>query len=162
MSEPLCDSNEVCLTYSLLVLQILLGLFCNQKQYYDRSESDYPRKTSSLWAAAWDSRLYLQHLQNFLKNLTKRTASSSKSTQIINAEVGVQKKEPSYTVGGDIFWYNHYGEQYAAAAAKSLQPCPTLCDPIDSSPPDSLSLGFCRQEHWSVLPFPSPMHENKK
>ena len=26
----------------------------------------------------------------------------------------------------------------------------------------SLSLGFSRQEHWSGLPFPSPMHENKK
>ena len=25
----------------------------------------------------------------------------------------------------------------AAAAAKSLQSCPTLCDPIDRSPPDS-------------------------
>ena len=99
MSEPLCDSNEVCLTYSLLELQVLLGLFCNQKQYYDRSESDYPRKTSSLWAVAWESSLYLQHLQNFLKNLTKRTASSSKSTQIINAEVDVPKKESSYTVG---------------------------------------------------------------
>ena len=26
---------------------------------------------------------------------------------------------------------------FAAATAKSLQPCPTLCDPIDSSPPGS-------------------------
>ena len=26
---------------------------------------------------------------------------------------------------------------YAAAAAKSLQSCPTLCDPIDGSPPGS-------------------------
>ena len=32
-----------------------------------------------------------------------------------------------------------------AAAAKSLQSCPTLCDPIDGSPPGSLSLGFSRQ-----------------
>ena len=24
-----------------------------------------------------------------------------------------------------------------------------------------LSLEFSRQEHWSVLPFPSPMHENE-
>ena len=24
-----------------------------------------------------------------------------------------------------------------------------------------LSLGFSRQEHWSGLPFPSPMHESK-
>ena len=36
-----------------------------------------------------------------------------------------------------------------AAAAKSLQSCPTLCDPIDGSPPGSPSLEFSRQEHWS-------------
>ena len=24
------------------------------------------------------------------------------------------------------------------------------------------SLGFSRQEHWSGLPFPSPMHESEK
>ena len=50
----------------------------------------------------------------------------------------------------------------AAAAAKSLQSCPTLCDPIDGSPPGSPTLGFSRQEHWSGLPFPSPMHESEK
>ena len=50
----------------------------------------------------------------------------------------------------------------AAAAAKSLQSCPTLCNPIDGSPPGSLVLGFSRQEHWSGLPFPSPMHESEK
>ena len=50
----------------------------------------------------------------------------------------------------------------AAAAAKSLQSCPTLCDPTDSRPSGSPSLGFSRQEHWSGLPFPSPMHESEK
>ena len=50
----------------------------------------------------------------------------------------------------------------AAADAKSLQSCPTLCDPRDSSPPGSLSLGFSRQEYWSGLPFPSPRHESEK
>ena len=44
----------------------------------------------------------------------------------------------------------------SAAAAKSLQSCPTLCDPMDSSPPGSSVLS--RQEHWSGLPFPSPVH----
>ena len=39
---------------------------------------------------------------------------------------------------------------YAAAAAKSLQSCLTLCDPIDGSPPGSPSLGFSRQEYcWA-------------
>ena len=50
----------------------------------------------------------------------------------------------------------------ATAAAKSLQSCPTLCDPIDGSPPGSPALGFSRQEQWSGLPFPSPMHESGK
>ena len=40
--------------------------------------------------------------------------------------------------------------------------CVRLCDPIDGSPPGSPSLGFSRQEHWSGLPFPSPMHESEK
>ena len=95
-------------------------------------------------------------------------------------------------------------EKEAAAAAKSLQSCPTLCDPIDGSPQGSpvpgilqartlegvaisfsnawewkvkvkslspvqllatpwtaadqapLSMGFARQECWSVVPLPSP------
>jgi len=50
----------------------------------------------------------------------------------------------------------------AAAAAKLLQSCPTLCDPIDGSPSGSPSLGFSRQEYWSGLPFTSPMHESEK
>ena len=45
---------------------------------------------------------------------------------------------------------------YAAAAAKPLQSCLTLCDPIDGSPPGSPVLGILQQEHWSGLPFPSP------
>ena len=42
-----------------------------------------------------------------------------------------------------------------AAAAKSLQWCLTLCDPIDSSHQAPPSLGFSRREYWSGLPFPS-------
>ena len=37
-----------------------------------------------------------------------------------------------------------------------------LCDPIDGSPPGSPVLGFSRQEQWSGLPFPSPVHESEK
>ena len=49
-----------------------------------------------------------------------------------------------------------------AAAAKSLQSCPTLCDPMTAAYQAPLSLGFSRQEHWSGLPFPSPMYESEK
>ena len=43
----------------------------------------------------------------------------------------------------------------AAAAAKSLQLCPTLCDPIDGSPPGSPILGIlqARTLEWVVISF---------
>ena len=36
------------------------------------------------------------------------------------------------------------------------QSCPTLCDPMDCSPPDSSVHGILRQEYWSGLPCPPP------
>ena len=43
----------------------------------------------------------------------------------------------------------------AAAAAKSLQSCPTLCDPIDSSPPGSAIPGIlqARTLEWVAISF---------
>ena len=40
--------------------------------------------------------------------------------------------------------------------AKSLQLCPTFCDPWTAAHQVPLSMGFSRQEYWSGLPFPSP------
>ena len=52
--------------------------------------------------------------------------------------------------------------EYAATAAiKSLQSCPTVW-PHRREPTRLPSLEFSRQEHWSGLPFPSPMHESEK
>ena len=43
----------------------------------------------------------------------------------------------------------------AAAAAASLQSCPTLCDPIDSSPPGSALPGIlqARTLQWVAISF---------
>ena len=40
--------------------------------------------------------------------------------------------------------------------AKSLQLCPTLCDPMDYSLPGFSVMEFSRQEYWSGLPCPLP------
>ena len=37
-----------------------------------------------------------------------------------------------------------------------------LCDHTNRSPPGSSVPGILRQEHWSGLPFPSPVHESEK
>ena len=56
--------------------------------------------------------------------------------------------EPVSCLAGGFFGTEPPGKPYfrltaaAAAAAKSLQSCPTLCDPIDGSPPGSLVSGI--------------------
>ena len=52
----------------------------------------------------------------------------------------------------------------AAAAAKSLQSCPTLCDPIDGSPPGSPIPGIlqARTPEWVAISFSNAWKWNVK
>ena len=60
-------------------------------------------------------------------------------------------KEESGGGGGIEFW----DEQTYAAAAKLLQSCLTLCDPIEGSPPGSPVLGIlqARTLEWAAISF---------
>ena len=55
----------------------------------------------------------------------------------------------------DFFFHNFYLSVHIAAAAKSLQSCPTLCDPIDGSPPGSPVPGIlqARTLEWVAISF---------
>ena len=50
---------------------------------------------------------------------------------------------------------SHTAECLCESESEVTQLSPTLCDPVDCSPPGS-SVGFSRQEYWSGLPFSSP------
>ena len=52
----------------------------------------------------------------------------------------------------------------AAAAAKSLRSCPTLCDPIDGSPPGSPVPGIlqARTLEWVAISFSNMPHSSGK
>ena len=50
----------------------------------------------------------------------------------------------------------------AAAAAKSLQSCPTLCDPTEGSPPGSPVPEILQARTLDWLLFLSPVHEREK
>ena len=43
---------------------------------------------------------------------------SSKNLQTINAGEGVEKREPFYTVSGNVNWCSHYGEHYGGSLKK--------------------------------------------
>ena len=54
-------------------------------------------------------------------------------------------------------WSIHLNNYSVAAAAKSLQLCPTLCDPIDGSPPGFSVHGIlqARTLEWVAISFPN-------
>ena len=54
--------------------------------------------------------------------------------------------------GKPFIWVGHFNKMIAivpAAAAKSLQSCPTLWDPIDGTPPGSPIPGILQARRWS-------------
>ena len=55
-------------------------------------------------------------------------------------------------------------EYLAAAAAKSLQLCPTLCDPIDGSPTGSSVPGILQARilEWVAIAFSEPLNRTAK
>ena len=67
----------------------------------------------------------------------------------LNEKKGKLRKEPTFKTG------RREEDAAAAAAAKSLQSCPTLCDPINSSPPGSPVPGIlqARTLEWVVIAF---------
>ena len=78
---------------------------------------------------------------------------SSKSLQTINPGKSLEKREHSYTVGGNVNWYSHYGRQYSES--EGAQSCLTPSDHMDCSLPGSSVLGFSRLEllEWVAIAF---------
>ena len=84
-----------------------------------------------------------------------------------NAEEGVEKREPSHTVGGNVNWYTHYGEWYGDSFKNWKQSYHVVVIWLLSrvwlfatrgtvAHQASPSMEFSTQEYWSGLPFPFP------
>ena len=85
---------------------------------------------------------------HFLQNSMKRPKDRTLKDELPRP-VGAQ-----YATGDE--WRNNCRKnEAAAAAAKSLQSCPTLCDPIDGSPPGSPIPGIlqARTPEWVAISF---------
>ena len=63
---------------------------------------------------------------------------------------------PKTLVSYPRFYGGSSKSQLKVKRSEVAQSHPTLCDPMDCSPPGSSSMGFSRKEYWSGLPFPSP------
>ena len=79
-----------------------------------------PRDGGARWAAVY----------GVAQSRTRLKQLSSRSSHILDQKMTGNE-------GAHVQSNSQFEQLYAATAAKSLQSCPTLCDPIDSSPPGS-------------------------
>ena len=71
----------------------------------------------------------------------------SKRQEITNAGKGVEKREPLYTVGGNVTWCSHYGNQNGSYL-KNFK-CPHNPPPLQQClrPPETLWWGACNPNY---------------
>ena len=84
----------------------------------------------------------------------------------------IDQQHLSFIAGGNTKWCGQFGRQFGSflkikqalsmlllSHFSRVRLCVTPYTAAHQAPP---SLGFSRQEHWSGLPFPSPMQESEK
>ena len=101
---------------------------------------------SSCWSNSWMLTCFQSTSHMVLKrNIQKWGLSVSSTACILTTEKGI--------------WYNFYPDlsvrHQVKVAAKSLQSCPTLCDPIDGSPTGSPVPGILQARilEWVAISF---------
>ena len=108
----------------------------------------------------------------FLADITRLQASTPSEDEVFRSltlKGGLDSH--AYPVGGRGLWSHpvltglaqtSQADPAVAAAAKSLQSCPTLCDPRDGSPPGSTIPGIlqARTLEWVAISFSK--HESEK
>ena len=89
-------------------------------------------------------------MTNLDSTLKSRDITLSTNVHLVKATVF-----PVVTYGCESWTMKKASAAAAAAAAKSLQLCPTLCDPIDGSPPGSTVPGIlqARTMEWVAISF---------
>ena len=108
-----------------------------------------PEELASKELAAWRRRenRHVRLSMNMCLSVLKLTFFSHREK--------VRKFNSEYTIIDLLFCTSHYSSSIAAAAAKSLQSCPTLCDLIDGSPPGFPVPGIlqARTLQWVAISF---------
>ena len=158
--ESVIPSNHLILCWSLLLLPSIfpsIRVFSNESalpirwsKYWSFSFNISPSSEHSGLITSRMDWLDLLAVQGTLKSLLQHHRSKASILQCLAFFV-VQLSHPHMTTGKTI----PLTAAAAAAAAKSLQSCPTLCNPIDGSPSGSAVPGIlqARTLEWVAISF---------
>ena len=90
--------------------------------------------------------------------ITRTSGSNAGKTLIISAFVSLSNL--GYIFKGFLYFFyfqTHWRKFSHKVNSEVTKLCPTLCDPMDCSPPGLSVHGISRQEYLSGLSFPSPV-----
>ena len=108
---------------------------------------------------------YCENFQNTTQRYKEQMLSENGTYRLAQCSVATSPQFIKYTTSVKhckmryaciMFYFLHILHLFvAAAAAKSLQSCPTLCNPIDGSPPGSAIPGIlqARTVEWVAISF---------
>ena len=90
-----------------------------------------------------------------LRRLLRVPWTAGRSNEFILKEISPEYSLEELMLKLKLQYFSYLMWRTAAAAAKTLQSCPTLCDPIDSSPPGSTIPGIlqARTLEWVAISF---------
>ena len=158
--ESVMPSSHLILSHPLLLLPLIppsIRVFSNEStlrmrwpKYWSFSFNISPSNEHPGLISFRMDWLDLPAVQGTLKSLLQHHNSKA-SIFRLSAFFTVQLSHPYVTTGKTIA----LTRRIFAAAAKSLQLCPTLCDPIDSSPPGSPIPGILQSRilEWVAISF---------
>ena len=100
------------------------------------------------------------HISQLALQVGKRPATAAKSLRLQPTRLPCPWDSPGKNTGVGC----HFLLQCVKVKSESevTQSCLTLSDPWTAAHQAPPSMGFSRQEYWSGMPFPPPMHESEK
>ena len=128
-----------------------LTISCTNSQFYSRMKMHTDISILILLWPYWYSTILIK-----LKKMTRIMQNHQKKIQCL------LEKRSFYNITviwGLRCWHTLVPGMLLLSHFSRVRLCVTPEMAAHQAPP---SLGFSRQEHWSGLPFPSPMHESEK
>ena len=145
-----------------IFLEVGLLRGCKHLKIIDKHAKLFPKGHVSLWSHQWHI-LGMKLLTIFAKLSTIDLWTTRAEGEVRVLTPWLRSPKSQYSVVNPLYpWFCILRVNLPLLLLSRFGRVRLCATPETAAHQAPLSLGFSRQEHWSGLPFPSPMHESEK